>query len=308
MISAGLNESRALVIKFNPTFIKENRIKSITKHISNKADNQIIVDRGLLEQYEFNSSGNLVYSFSTEIKKVSSSEVLDYAYSKKGKRVPYYKNEYSYLYDTTFTYYFYDANNRLSIKRSSIIGREVFKSNYYEYDSVGNIKKETVIREVNAADDVQDFKTGMQTVVSMETYGYEKIAPGQLRKKFFNDEGRIYKTGIIYSDSAKHITEEAFDFVVTWIKERNNYKYNSKGLLIDKKLMSNDGFLSQESYEYDASSTEPFSGMHIFKDGIKTMDISYIFNKENRCIESEVSRDHKNASIGIVKYEYTFEK
>jgi hypothetical protein len=305
IISTGINESKAFVISFNPSFIKDHKIRSITKHIANKPDNQMIIDRGLMEYYEFDKQGNQIYNFSTEIKSASETEVLDYTYNKKGKRIPFYKTEYSYLYDTTFTYCVYDTNNRLIIKRNSIIGREVFKSYFYEYDDNGCIKKESVIREVNAAENIRDFKTGMQTVLSVEGFTYESIAPGQVRKKVLNDEGRVYKQGIVYTDDKGHVTEEAFDYVVTWIKERNLYKYNSKGLLIEKKLSSNDGFSSNETYEHDPGETDVVNGIHFFKEGAKTKDISYIYDKR-KFLDSEISRDHKSLSIGIGRYDYSY--
>lgn len=304
IISPVLNEAKSLVISFNAPFIKANKIKSITKHISSKPDNQMIIDKGLMEYYEFDTAGNLIYSFTTAIKATTENEVLDYTYTRKGKRVPFYKTEYSYLYDTTFVFYTYDNKNRMTIKRNSIIGREVFRSHYYEYNDSGVVKKETVIREVNSAENIRDFKTGMQTVLSIEGFTYEKIAPGQTKKKFLNDEGRVYKEGVVYSNDKGQVTEEAFDFVVTWIKERNTYKYNPKGYLLDKKLSSNDGYSSHESFEYDPGEADTFNGIHLFKDGVKTKDISYIYDKTTRFLESDVSRDHKNASIAIARYVY----
>ena len=306
IITTGLNETKAFVVNFNPAFIKAKNIKSITKHITNKPDNHVIVDKGLIEYYEFNKAGLLVSTYTTEIKSSTSTEVMSYTLGQHGRRIPYYKTEYSYLYDTTFVFYTYDSLNRMTIKRTSIIGREVFKSHYFEYDPFGNFKKETVIREVNSAENIRDFKPGMQTVLSVESFTYETLIPGQIRKKFLNDEGRVYKEGIIHSDEKGRVTEESFDFSVTWIKERNNYQYNDKGLLSEKKMTSNDGFLSQESYEYGFDATGLLQDLQIFKSGVKINNISFVYSKENNQIESEVNRDDKNASIGIVKYEYGF--
>lgn len=303
IITTGLNELNAFTISFNPDFVKKSKIKSITKQISNKADNEMIVDKGLTEYYEFDTQGFVKYSFVTAVKAINTNNEVEGTPTKKGTR-PYFKTEYNYLYDTVFTFNTYDDKHRLIIKRNSIIGREVFRSHYYEYDSLGNIKRETVIREVNDAENIRDFKAGMQTVLSSESFLYEKNAKGQLKKKFLNDEGRVYKEGMIYFDEKGNPTEESFAFVVTWIKERNTYKYNSKGWLIEKKLTSNDGYLSHEACEYDFNEKDMISGMHLFKSGIKTKDISYIYNKDTKFLESEVSRNYKTASIDIVKYIY----
>jgi len=306
MISAGLNESKNFNISFNPAFIRDTKISSLTKHITNKPDNQVIVDKGIIEHYEFNSKGLLSSMYTTEVKSTSERDIPSYTFGRHGKRIPYTKIEYSYLYDTTFVFYEYDELNRLIIKRTSIIGREVFRSHYYEYDEKNNIKKETVIREVNVAENLADIKIGMQTVLSVESFAYESLAPTQLKKKFLNDEGRVYKEGIIYSDSCGNVIEEAFDFTVTWLKEHNYYKYNDKHLLIEKKIGGNDGSSSLENYDYELDDAGTLNELRIFKDGIKTNNISYLYDKTTKIVDSEVNRDFKNLSIGIIKYNYTY--
>lgn len=289
-----------------PSEIKTHHIKFIDKHISDKPDNQYITDKGLLEHNEYDSEGRLISTYVTEIKSSLEKEVPSYTIGKRGARIPYTKIEHSYLYDTVFTFYAYDNQNRVTIKRSSVIGREIFKSNYYEYDEKGNVIKETVIREVNAAERMPEFKAGMQTVLSLESFSYELLVPGQVKKKFFNDEGRVYKEGIIHYDEKNQIIEEAFDFSVTWIKERNTYKYTDKGLLRDKRMTSNEGYSVWEGYEYDLDNAGLLTGLHIFRDGTKTNDIGYLYDKNSGLMQSEVNRDFKNSSIRIVRYDYGY--
>ena len=304
----GLSENGTFSVELNSAFIKTHKMKSVTKHVSNKPDNEVIIDKGQVEYFEFNSNGNLVYSFSTFIKasEDKDKEIASSPRSAQTKHVPYYKKEYSYLYDTLFTYYAYDTQNRLIIKRVSLIGKEVFKCYYYEYDTENRVKKETIVREVNAAENLMEYKVGMQTVLSMESYTYTKVSPTKFVKHFFNDEGKIYKEGEVELSTRGAVLQESFNYVVTWIKEFNTYKYNSKNLIIEKNMISNDGFASHETYDYDPDAVELFNGLHIYKDGIKLKDISYIFNKEKGILESEVCRDHKKASIGITKYEYEY--
>jgi len=289
-----------------PSEIKTHHVKTIDKHISDKPDNQFITDKGLFEHNEYDSEGRLISTYITEIKSSIEKEVPAYSIGKRGARIPYTKVEHSYLYDTVFTFYSYDNQNRVTIKRSSVIGREIFKSNYYEYDEKGNVKKETVIREVNAAEHMPEFKAGMQTVLSLESFSYELLVPGQVKKKFFNDEGRVYKEGIIHYNEKNQVIEETFDFSVTWIKERNNYKYTDKGLLSDKRMTSNEGYSVWDSYEYEFDNAGTLTGLHIFSDGIKTNDIGYLYDKNTGLLQSEVNRDFKKSSIRIVRYDYGF--
>jgi hypothetical protein len=306
IISTGLNESKSLVIVYNADFIKANKIKYINKHISDKPDNEVITDKGLIEHAEFDKEGRMISSYTTTIKKTTVKEIPSYTYNRHGQKIPYNKIEYSYLYDSTFAFYKYDSLGRIVIRRNSIIGREVFKSYYYEYDDKGNVKKEVVLRELNNAENAQNFNPGIQTVLSLESFSYEGIGPGQVRKTFFNDEGRIYKTGIVYRDKKGHISEEAFDFTVTWIKEHNFYLYNDKDLLIQKKLSSNEGLSENESYQYESNGNGILTGLTLFRDNIKINEISYLYDKTNQFLQSEVNRDFRKSTIGITRYEYVF--
>lgn len=304
LIQTGLNESGTFAVGFNPSVIKEKKIKFITRHISNKPDNQLILDKGLIEQEEFDTTGHIISSYFTEIKSTAEKDIPVYRITGKGIRIPSTKTEYSYLYDTTFVFYKYDSLGRLKIKRNSVVGREIFKCFYYEYDLGGNIKKETVTREVNKAENIKEYTTGMQTVLSVESFSYENLIPGQIRKKFFNDENIVYKEGIIHTDEQGHVLEESFDFVVTWIKERNNYKYNDKGLLIEKNVYSNEGYSIQEKFEYETDNTGLITGLILFKDGIKTNTLSFLYDNSTKLLQSEVNRDYKNLSIKITRYDY----
>ena len=53
---------------FNSTFIKENKIKSITVVLCSKPDNEVIDDKGLVEHFEFDTSGNPNVYYYTQVK------------------------------------------------------------------------------------------------------------------------------------------------------------------------------------------------------------------------------------------------
>lgn len=302
-VSPPLDPSSAFI---NKELIKKNRIKMLVRNISDKPDNKAIEDKGLVEVYKFDINGQLLSSYSTEIKSAEAAEINGYTTNRKGKRIPYTKIEKRYLYDTTFTFYGYNENNSVKYIRQSIIGRDVFKTKYFEYDSRGSITKETVVREVNVAEDVTDFKMGMQTILSTESYSYEVVSSTQLKKKFLNDENRPYKEGIIYLDAQKNVVEEKYRFIISSIQEQTLYKYNTEGKLIETNYFDNNGGEQRSSVQYDYTKDGLINAKTLFKETTKTNYINFLYDSSSKLLQSEVNRDYKNASIGIVKYSYYY--
>ena len=63
------------------------------------------------------------------------------------------------------------------------------------------------------------------------------------------------------------------------VKEYMAYKYDGNGVVLEEKKFKNDALLSEMSYLYDET---------------------------NNLLKSKINRDHKNNSIGIVKFGYSF--
>jgi hypothetical protein len=128
----------------------------------------------------------------------------------------------------------------------------------------------------------------------------------QIKKRCLNDEAREYKKGIIEYDAKGNKISEVFDFIVSWMHQENIYEYNNAGNLTRHVMISNEsGPMKKEStFEYDAQGlllTEKK-----IKDKIVLNEISYLFDETSKLVKSHVNRDFKNASIGIVKYAYTY--
>jgi hypothetical protein len=183
---------------------------------------------------------------------------------------------------------------------------DYYDAYYYEYDDKGKIKREMHCRETNISENKNVFKLGVQTILSSETFSYENLTPTQVKKKCFNDEGREYKKGIINYDAKGNKLSESYDFIVSWMHQEGLYEYANNGNLIRRILKTNEsGELKQEStFDYDANN-------HLItekklKDAVILNEISYLFDEFTKLVKSHVDRDFKNASIGIVKYAYTF--
>ena len=293
-------------IRFNPEIIKKNKVKTIVLDIVDKPDGKIIVDKDATQGFEFDEKGRVVRYYYTILNRTQATEVDVPALKRKGRviRPASTKTVMKFINDTIFTNVFYDNLDRVILKRSR--SGDYYDAYYYEYNEQGKIRKEMHCRETNISENKNEFRMGVQTVLSSETFTYENLTPTQVKKKCMNDEGREYKNAIINYDAKGSKLSESYNFIVSWMHQEGLYEYNANGLLVRRIMKSNEsGELKQEStFEYDAAG-------HLItekkiQDTIVTNEISYLFDDFTKLVKSHIDRDFKNASIGIVKYAYTF--
>lgn len=294
-------------MEFDPVIIKANRIRSIKADLANKPDNKMIDDKGLIQYHEFDSLGRLTRYYYTIVSGTITREIEVPALYRRGRviRKAYTKTESTYRYDTISTSFYYDSKSRVNIRRSN--SGDVYTAIYYTYDPADdNIIKEVRCKETNASENPGEFRLGVQTVTSLETFQYEKASPTQVKKKCFNDEGRIYRQVIINYDSKGNKLEEYSEYVVTWMNASSSWKYNEEGRLIEKSYSSNatGDMKISASYEYDAKGN--LVAEKRFKNNEQTNEISYLYDENGKLLRSQVNRDIPNKQIGIIKYSYQF--
>lgn len=296
-------------IVFNPSFIKENKIRSVKVDLSMKPDNKVIDDKGLMQLYEFDTLGRVSRFYYTIISGTTTREIDVPALYRRGRvvRKAYTRTETTYAYDTISTSFYYDSKSRLTIKRTNT--GEVYNAVYYTYDIASNdIIKEVRCKESNTSEIKGEFRLGIQTVTSMETFEYEKTSPTQVKKKSLNDEGRVYRQTIINYDSKGNKLDESSEYVVTWMNAGSTWKYDEQGRLIEAAFATNaTGDVRQESkYEYDAKGN--LVAEKRYKNKEQTNEISYLYDESSKLLKSQVNRDFPQKQIGIVKYSYGYYK
>jgi bifunctional DNA-binding transcriptional regulator/antitoxin component of YhaV-PrlF toxin-antitoxin module len=236
---------------------------------------------------------------------MQSEEVPVPAIKKKGRiiRPAGTRTVYKFINDTILSNIFYDDQNRIILKRSR--SGDYYDAYYYEYNEQGRIRKELHCRETNVSEDKKVFMLGVQHVLSLETFEYEFSSATQLRKKCLNDEGREYKKGIINFDDKGNKLSENYEFIVSWMHQENLYEYNAVNLVSRHIFISNISgeMKSERAFEYDKDGSLVTEKK--MKDGVVQNEIGYLFD-DVKLVKSHVDRDFKNASIGIVKYAYTF--
>jgi hypothetical protein len=85
-----------------------------------------------------------------------------------------------------------------------------------------------------------------------------------------------------------------------------NYVYDATGKLIEKTFSGNESGETKDYWVYQYSPEGALLEEKKFKNDELTHENSYLYDERNMLVKSQVSREHKHASIGIVKYGYTF--
>ena len=293
-------------VNFNPDIIKKNRIKTIAIVIVDKPDGTVIIDKGESKGYEFNEDGYMTRYYCTVLNRTETEEYEIQAVKRRGKviRPAHMRTRTKYINDTVFVNIFYDGQKRIISKRMR--AGDYYDAFYYEYDENGRIKKELHCKETNISENKKEFKLGVQTVLSTETFEYTQLTPTQIKKRCLNDEGREYKKAIINYDTKGKKLSENYEFIVSWMRQEKTWQYDESGKLIKRSYVSNEGGDVNEYsiFEYEKNATLVTENK--FRNNVLTDEINYMYDESNTLIKSEVNRDHKNSSIDIVKYAYTF--
>jgi hypothetical protein len=293
-------------ISFNSSAVKQNKIKSILVVLVDKPDGEAIVDKGNTQGYEFDTLGNVTRYYYTIFNLAHNEEVEVPAIYRRGKliRPAGTRTITKYVNDTIFVNTFYDKEQRIISKR--VQSGDYYDAYYYEYNAEGQIKKEMHCKETNISENKKEFKLGVQSILSSETFEYKVLSPTQIKKSCLNDEGREYKKAIINYDVKGNKLSENYEFIVSWMRAETNYKYDGTNRLIEKTFTSNEsGDIKTESY-YEYNSNGTLLGEKKLKNDVLTDEINYLYDEASNLPKSEVNRDHLNSSIGIVKFGYTF--
>lgn len=271
-----------------------------------KPDGEIIRDKGLAQVYAFDTAGNLMRNYYNEITALEKTETdVPAVYNKRGRvvRKSYTKVDFQYQYDTLGTDYFYTTTGHVVMKRVCI--GDFYHTTYYEYYGDGLVSRQILCKETNSAKPGEPFKLGVQTILSDEKFEYEELSPTQVKKKFLNDEGKVYKQGILnFAD--RRIQEELYQFVVGFIRTTVKYRYDAAGRLLEKSIIDNSSGHSEERTVYEFDDKGNLTAEKKFKNGVMTNEIIYLYDADKKLVTSMADRQIQKSSIRIVKFEYSY--
>jgi len=293
-------------LSFNEDYIKQNKLKALTASVANKPDNKIIEDKGLIKGYEFNAEGKQTRFYYTVIGTMQKKEIEIPPVYRRGKKVSggYTKSVFTYSYDTISTRYIYNEKKHLIIKRTRY--GDSYSSWYYDYNEEGMVVKQINARETNLNRWENDFKLGVQSVISKEEFQYEKLSDKQLKVKCLNDEGRLFKTIIINKDEKGRVLNESHEYFVGGIMQEYKYEYDAKGRVVKTSYGSNENGNKQMEHQYIYDDKNNLVTEVSLRASVKTNELSYLYNENTGSLKSLLDRDFENKAIGIIKYTWTF--
>lgn len=264
----------------NSQIIKSNKIKSMLVEVQSKADNKPIVHHNLWLYYDFDHEGRMIRSY----KLFKKSDLL---------------------FDTILVSYEYNSQNKIITKRTS--DNFGFYSLNYEYDSNGNIIKETYCRDISSGTGHLDFKLLKQYPIAVETYKTECYTSTQCKRFTLNNIGITYKETLIYYDNNGKVLSEETSYLNTGKREKRSYNYDDKGRvteIIDYNDIDSE-YTQLTLIDYD--NQERIIKWMIYKNNQLKENAEFLFlENKPQIISAYINRKESEKQMDIYKITYTF--
>lgn len=264
--------------QLSSAFIKQHRIKSVQINKSIKEDGQRIRSSKNKIKLSFDTSGRIT-QLSSHLENDSSE---------------------------TFYYYLPD---QLKVIRT--FERAGINAKYLTTDSTGKLVKEVHCREFTLDMDEKSnqpefFKLAHQEIIYQESYAYENLGSGQIRKKTMNDAGIVYKEGIRYSNAAGKITEENNRFSVTGLSEVVKYSYNQVGKLSDKIFFTDvsGAYEEKSTFTYDVNGN--IQQEQFFRNGKLQHELIYFYDSKGIYPEAILTKYPDRKTIDMQSFQIEF--
>jgi YD repeat-containing protein len=208
-------------------------------------------------------------------------------------------------FDTILVSYEYDINNRVVTKRMS--DNFGFYSLNYEYDSKGNLIKETYCRDISSGNGHLDFKLQKQYPIAVESYKTECYTSTQCKRYTINNIGISYKETLIYYDKKGHVTSEETTFINTGKREKISYNYDEAGRITE---ISNYSDIAGEntsltSVDYDKQGR--IIKWMTYKNNQLKDNAEFLFlENKPQVISAYINRKESEKQMDIYKITYSF--
>ncbi len=262
---------------FNNAFIASNKLKSLNGVISSKKELGAIQSSRLVQGYQYNLKGQLVSQYNSKLQ--------------NKKR------------DTSFTYYQYNNEGQLILKRIS--DSYGFYSYSYEYDSLGQMSKNTFSREKNIGKSKANFILGKQYIIFNETYKYEK-SDSLMIKVIMNNNQRPYQKNTYKYDKLGYLKEEKTQLLINNKTHLTLYNYNEKGGLKKVENFKQQSKSPYKTVKYQYDEWGNLTYMDEYKDGIQVIHKEILYDPSTLVLKTILSQDLVSNLITIIKFKPKF--
>jgi hypothetical protein len=262
---------------FNTNFILNNNLKSLNGVVSTKKELGAIQSSRLVQGYQYNSNGQLSSQYSSSLQ--------------NRKR------------DTSITYYKYDQQGQLILKRIS--DSYGFYSYSYEYDSLGQMLKNTFSREKNIGKSKAKFKLGKKYVIFSETYKYEKSDTLTV-KIIMNNNQRPYQKNTYKYDELGYLKEEKTQLLINNKIHITLYEYNEKGGLKKIQRFKQSSTTPYKTIKYQYDDWGNVSYIDEYKDEVQVVHKEILYDPSTLIMKTVLSQDLVSNLITIIKFKPKF--
>lgn len=259
---------------FNAQNIRINKIKRIIGHYSTKRMNDQIRPSQLIYVYEFDTLGRLVQKY----KSIQVNGGID----------------------TVVTQYIYHPKGFLKIKRRS--DRNGFYAYLYEYDHDGRVVREEFRRDLNKNKNILNFDLDKHYTITFETSTYTN-RPGVEKRTYYNSYNKPFKEKVSHFDENGYLLEENEMLKVTSGRKKTTYKYNERGLLREKKIVSSVMGKSTTKYVYNYDEIGNLLAKKIYRDSNYVTEIQIIYQKTTGLIHAILTRQVSTNFITLLEFD-----
>ncbi|NUM51725.1 MAG: hypothetical protein HUU48_11480 [Flavobacteriales bacterium] len=264
---------------FREEFIRKNQIKSFYGKVSTKKELDIIRSKGEYMHFEFYENGLLAKQFKV------------FGLSNGSK-------------DTLLIMYLYDSNNRINrVLKTDANG---YYGNEYTFDTSGNIIKQTYCRYENSNPSKVNFEMEKRYEISSETYTYTQLTSTQVKKKYYNAYGNIYREDIINTNANGYLISSDAIYIIGNNRFSYVYTYNEKGLLakLTEEAVADVISVTETTYKYDEAGN--LLEENIFKNGKHSTVKQYLLDEKTMLVKATLVKEVSTNLITIFEYKYLF--
>ena len=262
---------------FNPTFIKQNKVKSITGSISSKKVRDIIRTKGLDYYYEFNDDGTLKMQLSSHLSSgIKDSTTVNYSYNPKGLLSTKRKND-------SYGYFSYN----------------------YKYDESNNIVLQTYCRDENKLNSKKAFELKKQYIISTDSFSYKKY-DNQTKKLYYNGYKKVFKEQTNYYNQYGYLTEEYTKFIIGNNKTKLTYEYDEQGRLAKKHTFTNIANDSKTSELYTYDKIGNVLDIKTYHNDKHITTKQFLYDSKTMLLTAQIIQDIASEFLRIIQYRYEF--
>ena len=259
---------------FNSTFIKGNKIKSISGQFNYKRSGEAMYPTKFYYVYEFDRDGNLSASYETR--------------TDDGTK------------DTTWNKYEYRNDGKLKIhKRGDAKGLAV---THYFFDEKGRIIKEEYWKEPIDSLGISQ-KPVLQNTETATYTNYEL----QEKKIIYNSYDLPYITVMNYFNEEGYLLSREERLMMTSTVNTITYSYNEKGYIESIKTLKKNKEVPAEELKFIYDDFGNMLEKQLYRDGDYITETEVIYNSKSNLMTAVLIRDVKTNFIMAIRFQdYTY--